>query len=80
MEINNFVREKRKKYKLTQPQLAMKTSVGIRFIRELERGKKTLRTDKVNQVLKFFGYKLGAVEIEKIEENSSNFSEDINSL
>jgi hypothetical protein len=58
----------------------MKTSVGLRFIRELERGKKTLRTDKVNQVLKFFGYKLGAVEIEKIEENSSTFYEDLNAL
>ncbi len=80
MEINNFVKEKRKKEKLTQPQLALKTSVGLRFIRELEKGKKTLRTDKVNQVLNFFGYKLGAVEIEKIEDISSNISEDINSL
>jgi y4mF family transcriptional regulator len=80
MEINNFVREKRKKEKLTQPQLALKTSVGLRFIRELEKGKKTLRTDKVNQVLNFFGYKLGAVEIEKIENFSSNIDEDINSL
>ena len=80
MEINNFVKEKRKKEKLTQPQLALKTSVGLRFIRELEKGKETLRTDKVNQVLNFFGYKLGAVEIEKIEAISSNISEDINSL
>lgn len=80
MEINNFVKEKRKKEKLTQHQLALKTSVGLRFIRELEKGKKTLRTDKVNQVLNFFGYKLGAVEIEKIEDISSNISEDINSL
>jgi hypothetical protein len=54
--------------------------VGLRFIRELEKGKKTLRTDKVNQVLNFFGYKLGAVEIEKIENISPNISEDINSL
>jgi y4mF family transcriptional regulator len=80
MEINNFVKEKRKKEKLTQPQLALKTSVGLRFIRELEKGKKTLRTDKVNQVLNFFGYKLGAVEIEKIEDISSKIYEDINSL
>ena len=80
MEINNFVKEKRKKEKLTQPQLALKTCVGLRFIRELEKGKKTLRTDKVNQVLNFFGYKLGAVEIEKIENISPNISEDINSL
>jgi y4mF family transcriptional regulator len=80
MEINLFIKEKRKKEKLTQPQLAVKTSVGLRFIRELERGKKTLRSDKINQVLNFFGYKLGAVEIEKTEDDSSIFFEDINAL
>ncbi len=43
----------------------MKAGVGLRFIRELEGGKKTLRMDKVNQVLKLFGYKLGAVELDR---------------
>ena len=47
--------------KLTQPELAEKAGVGLRFIRELEQGKQTLRLDKVNQVLKLFGYEVGAV-------------------
>ncbi len=39
--------------------MAEKAGVGIRFIRELERGKETLKMDKVNQVLELFGYELG---------------------
>ena len=33
----------------------------LRFVRELEQGKQTLRIDKVNQVLALFGYEVGAV-------------------
>lgn len=47
--------------KLTQPELAEKAGVGLRFIRELEQGKESLRLDKVNQVLQLFGYQVGAV-------------------
>lgn len=47
--------------KLTQPELAEKAGVGLRFIRELEQGKETLRLDKVNQVLRLFGHEVGAV-------------------
>jgi y4mF family transcriptional regulator len=47
--------------RLTQPELAEKAGVGLRFIRELEQGKETLRLDKVNQVLQLFGYEAGAV-------------------
>ena len=61
MNIAEFVKTKRKAVKLTQPELAEKAGVGLRFIRELERGKKTLRLDKVNQVLQLFGYEVGAV-------------------
>ncbi len=46
---------------LTQPELAEKAGVGLRFIRELEQGKESLRLDKVNQVLQLFGYQVGAV-------------------
>ena len=60
--LSNFVKIKRKKLKLTQPQLAEKTGVGLRFIRDLEQGKQSLRTDKVNQVLWLFGYELGPVK------------------
>jgi y4mF family transcriptional regulator len=61
MNLANFVKEKRKSVRLTQPELAEKAGVGLRFIRELEQGKETLRLDKVNQVLQLFGYETGAV-------------------
>lgn len=54
MTIAEFVREKRKEYGLTQLDLSMKTGVGIRFVRELEAGKPTIRLDKANQVLALF--------------------------
>ena len=50
-----YVKEKRKKFGLTQVDLSQKAGVGLRFVRELEQGKETLRLDKVNQVLKLFG-------------------------
>jgi y4mF family transcriptional regulator len=61
MNLANFVKIKRKSVKLTQPELAEKAGVGLRFIRELEQGKESLRLDKVNQVLQLFGYRVGAV-------------------
>ncbi len=61
MSLAAFVKEKRKLVQLTQPELAEKAGVGLRFIRELEQGKSTLRLDKVNQVLQLFGYEVGAV-------------------
>lgn len=63
MVIKDFVKEKRNAVKLTQPELAQKAGVGLRFIRELEQGKETVRLDKVNQVLQLFGYEVGPVEI-----------------
>jgi len=59
MTLSEFLKNKRKKSNLTQRQLAEKAGVGLRFIRELEQGKTTLRMDKVNQVLKLFGHELG---------------------
>ena len=61
MTIHEFVKERRRLVHLTQPELAEKAGVGLRFVRELEQGKETLRLDKVNQVLKLFGHELGAV-------------------
>jgi len=61
MNLAEFVKDKRKSVKLTQPELAEKAGVGLRFVRELEQGKETLRLDKVNQVLRLFGYEAGAV-------------------
>ncbi len=61
MNLASFVRGKRKQYGLTQAQLADRAGVGLRFIRELEGGKPTLRMDKVNIVLALFGAELGPV-------------------
>ena len=63
MDLKTFIKEKRKSVNLTQPDIAAKAGVGLRFIREMEQGKVTLRMDKVNQVLKLFGFELGPVEI-----------------
>jgi len=41
----------------------MRADVGLRFVRELEQGKKTLRLDKVNQVLALFGAEVGVVTL-----------------
>jgi y4mF family transcriptional regulator len=57
-ELAQFVASRRYRLKLTQPELAKKTGVGLRFLRELEAGKPTLRMDKVNDVLFFFGHHL----------------------
>jgi y4mF family transcriptional regulator len=59
MELARFVKEKRKAVNLTQPELAAKAGVGLRFVRELEQGKQSLRLDKVNQVLRLFDYEVG---------------------
>ncbi|NTV98430.1 MAG: helix-turn-helix transcriptional regulator [Chlorobiaceae bacterium] len=64
-ELSVFVRKRRKSLKMTQPELAEKAGTGLRFIRDLEQGKKTLRMDKVNQLLGLFGYELAPVRQEK---------------
>lgn len=56
-----FVKQQRKASKMTQQDLADRAGVGIRFIRELEGGKPTLRMDKVNVVLDLFGHVLTPV-------------------
>ena len=56
--IAQFVRDRRKKAKLTQVELSDFTGVGLRFVRELEQGKPNLMSGKVNQVLLFFGHTL----------------------
>ena len=63
--IAQYVKEMRKKYKLTQADLSEKAGVGLRFVREMEQGKTTLRMDKVNQVLELFNLQLGPVPIPK---------------
>ena len=61
------VRARRRELGYTQAELAGRVGVGLRFLRELERGKPTLRMDRVEQVLGFFGLKLGVVSRPKEE-------------
>ena len=58
MNIHEEIKSLRKKTGLTQVEFAKRTGVGLRFIRELEQGKATVRLDKVAQVLEFLGYHL----------------------
>ena len=58
--LSAIVKALRKEYGLTQEDLAMKSGVGLCFVRNLEQGKKSLRMDKVNQLLDLFNYELTA--------------------
>ena len=63
--ISQYVKEMRKKYKLTQADLSEKAGVGLRFVRELEQGKATLRLDKINKVFELFGSECGPVPMKR---------------
>lgn len=58
--LSTTVKILRKQYNLTQEELSLKSGVGLRFVRDLEQGKETLRLDKVNQLLDFFNYEMVA--------------------
>lgn len=64
--IRLFVKQKRKELKLTQEDLALNAGVGLRFVRDLEQGKKTLRLDKVNDVLALFGKEVGVIDKSRV--------------
>ena len=53
--IGDYIKQERKRVGLTQEEFAIRSGLGIRFVRELERGKETVRLDKVNQALAMFG-------------------------
>lgn len=52
--IAEFVKTNRKAAGLTQEQFALRSGLGLRFVRELEQGKETVRMDKVNIALGMF--------------------------
>lgn len=66
MSLSDYIKEKRKKNGLSQVELAERAGVGLRFVRDLEQGKHTLRMDKVNEVLALFGECLGPVKIDTV--------------
>lgn len=53
-QIAKFIKENRKAAGLTQEEFALRSGLGLRFVRELEQGKPTVRMDKVNQALAMF--------------------------
>lgn len=63
--LSAFVKEKRKQINITQIELADKAGVGLRFVRDMEQGKTTLRMDKVNDVLILFGAELSPTNMDR---------------
>ena len=66
------VKRMRKRLKLSQVEAADRAGVGLRFLRELEAGKPTLRMDKVNAVLFLFSLQLGPVPLEPLPESAED--------
>ena len=54
-KIAKYVKTERMKAGLTQEEFAIRSGLGLRFVRDLEQGKETVRLDKVNQALRMFG-------------------------
>ena len=61
-----YIKAKRKEFGLTQVDLSQKSGVGLRFVREMEQGKETLRLDKVNQVLALFGAEMAPMTLSEV--------------
>ena len=68
MTLSKYVKTMRKEHNITQMELSEKSGVGLRFVRELEQGKQTLRLDKVNQILNLFGCEVGVVPMIKTDD------------
>ncbi|MFI3261186.1 MAG: helix-turn-helix domain-containing protein [bacterium] len=69
-KVSEFIKINRKKSKMTQEEFALRSGLGLRFIRELEQGKVTLRMDKVNIALSMFSYELVPGRKEDINGNT----------
>ena len=63
--ISEFIKSQRKASSLTQKELALKAGVGLRFMRDVEQGKTSFRTDTLNKVLRLFGKVLGLVDMKR---------------
>ena len=57
-DLNKQIKQVRKQDRLTRVEFSLRSGVGLRFLREFEQGKPTVRLDKVNKILKFLGYHL----------------------
>ncbi len=64
-QLADFVRIERKRQKVSQLRLSQLANVGVRFVRDLEDGKKTLQFDKLRSVLETLGI---AIELATMDE------------
>lgn len=65
IKIAKYVKTERMKAGLTQEEFALRSGLGLRFVRDLEQGKETVRLDKVNQALRMFGMETVPGEIDR---------------
>ena len=68
-KIAAYIKSNRRAAGLTQEEFAIRTGLGLRFVRELEQGKKTIRMDKVNIALAMFGMEAVPGKIDKADED-----------
>ena len=64
-----FVRMKRRDLGYTQKQFALRVGIGLMFLRDLEQGKQSVRLDKVNEVLNYFGYRAAPIPKDSEKKN-----------
>ncbi len=67
--IAKFIKTKRREAGLTQEEFAVRSGLGLRFVRDLEQGKPSVRMDKVNVALGMFGMEAGPVK--KVRDKTS---------
>lgn len=53
--IAEFIKVEREAAGLTQEEFALRSGLGLRFVRELEQGKEAIRMDKVDAALAMLG-------------------------
>lgn len=68
--IAEFIKSNRRAAGLTQKEFAVRSGLGLRFVRELEQGKESVRMDKVNVALAMFGMEAVPGRLEKKAEDN----------
>ena len=69
-KIAEYIKSSRRAAGLTQEEFAARSGLGLRFVRELEQGKETVRMDKVNVALGMFGMEAVPGKIERKDEEA----------
>ncbi|MBQ6066875.1 MAG: helix-turn-helix transcriptional regulator [Clostridia bacterium] len=69
-KIAEYIKTSRRAAGLTQEEFAARSGLGLRFVRELEQGKETVRMDKVNVALGMFGMEAVPGKIERRDEEA----------